>query len=97
MSITNNAVTGGAVRPFCFTLWYIMRADGYVGLNVTAIGPDNKLASFIHRDEDQGDKWNQLQFETPGDKNGYIYTISAVARLGMSSVFEQDLFSNILN
>ena len=82
MSVTNNAVTAGSVSPFCFSLWYYMRATGYVQLNVSVIGPDNSVARFFTRDYGQGDKWNLMQLEAPGDKNGYRYSVSAFARLG---------------
>ena len=82
MTVTNNAVTPGYVSPFCFSLWFYMKSNGYVKLNVSVIAPDNRLVNTFIRENGQGDQWNQMQFEAPGDKNGYRYSIYAFARQG---------------
>ena len=79
LSVVNNVpiAPNASPTPFCLTLWYYMKGQGTVGLNVSVNAPDNTLKNFMTRQNGQGEKWNMLQVEAPGDKPGYSYTISA--------------------
>ena len=82
MSAVNNQWVSGSV-PFCLTLWYYMRStSGYIRLNITIASPNGVIMNSIIVENDQGEKWKQLKIEAQGDKNGYIYQIEAIAKLG---------------
>ena len=91
MTVTNKQpITSGTTTPFCFTLWYFMKTSGYVELNITVSDQNKNVVKLDTRQNGQGEEWKMMQLEAPGDKTGYVYSISALARLG--KINEHDYF-----
>ena len=82
LSVVNNVPISGTPTPFCLTLWYYMKGQGTFSFNLTVTAPDNTIKGISSRNNGQGEKWNMLQIEAPGDKSGYTYMISASAHYG---------------
>ena len=59
-----------------------MRTKGEVQLNVTLRALDNSEEVHIMKQNDHGDKWNLLQFESLDVSDDVIYEINALAKLG---------------
>ena len=82
MTVTDGGRVGSGSGPACLTLWFYMRTEGEVVLNVTVRAPFASEEVIAIRQKDHGDKWNKLELEIPDESNGDIFEISALARLG---------------